>query len=103
MPSEIPSDGKERALYQELLFSREESENPEARARRLSLQLVLKITALLKREGDLDASHRMQPMTARRWLRGQDLDFATSSHAAASFLRDSENRNIHKTTFRLRI
>lgn len=50
VPSEIPAEGKERALYQELLFSPEESENPEARARRLSLQLVLRITALLKRE-----------------------------------------------------
>lgn len=50
VPSEIPPDGKERALYQELLFSPGESENREARARRLSLQLVLKITALLKNE-----------------------------------------------------
>lgn len=54
VPSEIPYVGDERALYQELLLSPPGPDDKDAHSRRLSLLLVLKITALLKREPSAD-------------------------------------------------
>lgn len=50
VPSEIPRSGDERALYQELLLSTYDEDDRQARSRRLSLLLILEVTALFARE-----------------------------------------------------
>lgn len=54
VPSEVPTAGEERALYQDLLLSDQDEVDLNARSRRLSLLLVLNISALLKCEPSSD-------------------------------------------------
>ena len=50
VPSEISTTGDERAFYQDLLLSTPDEDDLSSRSRRLSLLLVLRISALLKSE-----------------------------------------------------
>lgn len=49
-PSEIKTDSEERSLYQQVLLRADETDEASAISRRLSLTLIMKIAALLKRE-----------------------------------------------------